>query len=77
MSTVSAFVDPNAEKDEEGETYYTYEELLKRPQGIDTAKTHLYLRAEEFLKVFGMTKKNFNSLPAWKQKNLRVQHKLF
>jgi hypothetical protein len=79
VATVSAF---NADADvKDGDdpsgTYYTLEELHKRPQGVDTSKLESYLRNAEFLKIFGMTKKNFESLPAWKKTNLKKAQKLF
>jgi len=56
---------------------YTYQQLVKKPPGVDSSKLELYLLSEEFVKVFGITEEEFFKLPNWKQVNLKKQTELF
>jgi len=57
---------------------FSYDDLkFKRVDKIDPTKRHEYLSDEDFLAVFGMTLHEFDRSPAWKQKQLKQQKKLF
>jgi len=56
---------------------YPYEELKKRPAGLETQHLEMYLSDEEFKTVFKMDKQAFVKLPVWKQQNLKRGAKLF
>jgi hypothetical protein len=77
VQTVSAFNLEDGTVDDPGKTYYSLSELQKRPAGIDHLNLENYLSNADFMTVFGMTRKNFESLPAWKKKNLKSAQKLF
>ncbi|XP_059827690.1 advillin [Hypanus sabinus] len=47
------------------------------PQGVDPGKKEQYLSDEDFEDIFNMTREKFNQAPAWKQKVLKKQNKLF
>eukprot|EP01089_Gocevia_fonbrunei_P012359 TRINITY_DN2901_c0_g1_i1.p1 TRINITY_DN2901_c0_g1~~TRINITY_DN2901_c0_g1_i1.p1 ORF type:complete len:645 (-),score=115.97 TRINITY_DN2901_c0_g1_i1:114-1844(-) len=59
---------------------FTYEELLNRellPPAIDHKNLPGYLSNEEFLKVFKMTREQFERIPKWQQVNEKKRLKLF
>lgn len=58
---------------------YTYEELLQEllPPGVDSTKLESYLSEQEFRKLFGMSKKEFDTLPPWKKDNLKKAVNLY
>ena len=45
--------------------------------GIDPAHKERYLSEEEFGRIFGMARDQFERLPAWKRTALKKQHGLF
>jgi len=47
------------------------------PEGVDATKKEQYLSAEEFQKVFGISKTEFNSLPGWKASALKKKVNLY
>ncbi|XP_076448458.1 advillin-like isoform X2 [Babylonia areolata] len=60
---------------------YSYEELAvevdQLPNGVDPAAREIHLRDEDFKRVFGMTYTQFSTQPAWKQKAMKKNAKLF
>jgi hypothetical protein len=65
------FLDPKSNK-------FPYAELKGSfPKGVDPVKKELYLTAEEFNKVFGMSVAEYAKLTPFKKKNLKKQLKLF
>ncbi|XP_048869049.1 supervillin-like isoform X2 [Brienomyrus brachyistius] len=58
---------------------YSVEELLAKPlpEGVDPLRLELYLSDEDFQRVLEMTRDEFNSLPNWKQINLKKSKRLF
>jgi hypothetical protein len=59
-------------------TKFSYDDLkAKRVDKIDPTKRHEYLSDEDFHRVFGMDLATFDVQPAWKQKQLKQQKKLF
>jgi len=48
---------------------FSYERLKKKPspEGIDTKNLHLYLAPDEFLRLFKMTRDQFEKLPPWRK----------
>uniref|UniRef100_A0A8C9W5A6 Supervillin d n=1 Tax=Scleropages formosus TaxID=113540 RepID=A0A8C9W5A6_SCLFO len=58
---------------------YSVEELLAKPlpEGVDPLHLELYLSDEDFQRVLEMTQDEFNSLPIWKQINLKKSKGLF
>ncbi|KAK7483760.1 hypothetical protein BaRGS_00024976, partial [Batillaria attramentaria] len=67
---------------EELANYYkshSYEELRKKilPKGVDPTCKERYLTEEEFQKVFGMTRTDYQNLKEWKQVQLKKKVGLF
>lgn len=60
-------------------TRYSWQELQERPlpEGVDPLKLEAYLEEDEFEDVLGMTKEEFNTLPSWKQVNIKKEAGLF
>ncbi|XP_023654454.1 supervillin isoform X1 [Paramormyrops kingsleyae] len=58
---------------------YSVEELLAKPlpEGVDPLRLEIYLSDEDFQRVLEMTRDEFNSLPNWKQINLKKSKRLF
>lgn len=56
---------------------YTYEELMKKPKGVDVNNLEKYLPENEYEKVFGMSKAQFDALPAWKKSDLKKKKNMF
>ncbi|XP_070188427.1 advillin-like isoform X2 [Littorina saxatilis] len=60
---------------------YTYEELAvdidQLPGGVDPAAREVHLREEDFKRIFNQTYAEFSKLPAWKQKTMKKNNKLF
>ena len=56
---------------------YTYEELLTRPADVDPLSQELFLRDDEFVKVFGIERRVFEGLPLWKQRRRKREVQLF
>lgn len=56
---------------------YTYEELLKRPQGVDSMKLETYLSDAEFVTVLKVSKEEFEKMPLWKKQQTKRLAKLF
>lgn len=60
--------------------FYPYEELTNPegcPPGVDPCKKETYLKPEEFLKVFGIERNNYEKLAQWKKLNLKKKFGLF
>lgn len=47
------------------------------PEGVDATQKDQYLLDEEFVPRFGITRAEFNALPAWKKSNARRKAGLF
>ncbi|KAH9498340.1 hypothetical protein Btru_006592 [Bulinus truncatus] len=60
-------------------TKYTLAELQERPlpEGVDPLKLESYLEDIEFEEILGMNREEFYAHPAWKQRQLKQQAKLF
>ncbi|KAG5854812.1 hypothetical protein ANANG_G00041730 [Anguilla anguilla] len=60
-------------------TQYTAEELLAKPlpEGVDPLRLEIYLSDQDFQRVLEMKREEFNSLPNWKQINLKKSKGLF
>uniref|UniRef100_A0A1Q3F1K9 Putative actin regulatory gelsolin/villin family n=1 Tax=Culex tarsalis TaxID=7177 RepID=A0A1Q3F1K9_CULTA len=58
---------------------YPLQVLLDRPlpEGIDPTKLELYLAAEDFPAGLGLSKPEYDQLPAWKQTKLKKERGLF
>lgn len=58
---------------------YSYAELTAspKPKGVDTNALEKYLTEDEFQKVLGVTRSQFEALPGWKKSDLKKQKKLF
>ena len=64
----------------EGTVFHNYEELRgagSRPQYVDPKQKEVYLRDDEFEKVFGMSKAEFHMMPKWKQHGAKKKVDLF
>ncbi|XP_061083315.1 supervillin isoform X2 [Conger conger] len=61
------------------QTQYTVEELLAKPlpEGVDPLRLEIYLSDQDFQSVLEMKRDEFNSLPNWKQINLKKSKGLF
>ncbi|KAL9651896.1 hypothetical protein ABK040_000242 [Willaertia magna] len=62
--------------------YYSYEELKnnkqkKYPAGVDANKREQYLSDSDFMKIFKMSKGEFNRLPEFKQTKMKRDVELF
>lgn len=53
--------------------------LLERPlpEGVDPTKLELYLHELDYQEGLGMTKQEYDQLPAWKQTKLKKERGLF
>ncbi|XP_038611589.1 supervillin isoform X3 [Tachyglossus aculeatus] len=60
-------------------TIYPLADLLARPlpEGVDPLKLEIYLTDADFEAALDMTREEFNSLPPWKQANLKKAKGLF
>uniref|UniRef100_A0A2K5U946 Supervillin n=1 Tax=Macaca fascicularis TaxID=9541 RepID=A0A2K5U946_MACFA len=60
-------------------TIYPLADLLARPlpEGVDPLKLEIYLTDEDFEFALDMTRDEYNTLPAWKQVNLKKAKGLF
>ena len=58
---------------------YTFAELTSSslPEGVDATKKEQYLSEKEFQSVFGITKTEYNALPAWKAQGLKKKTNLY
>ncbi|XP_011862595.1 PREDICTED: supervillin-like isoform X2 [Vollenhovia emeryi] len=58
---------------------YPPAQLLQRPlpDGVDPTRLELYLSQQHFRELLGMSKKEFQQLPVWKQVNLKKDIGLF
>jgi len=58
---------------------YPYATLKVRPlpDGVDASQLENFLNENEFPTVFGMTKKEFNALSAWKKTDLKKAKKMY
>ncbi|XP_076459469.1 advillin-like isoform X2 [Babylonia areolata] len=61
---------------------YSFEELSvadpeQLPTGVDPTARELHLREEDFKRIFGMSYSDFSQKPAWKQKDMKKNSKLF
>lgn len=58
---------------------YPLSVLLERPlpEGVDPTKLELYLHEQDYQEALGLTKGEFEQLPAWKQTKLKKEHGLF
>lgn len=68
------------EKKTNNQPTYPLERLLSGsewPEGIDHTQREKYLSDEDFVKTFGLTKSEFDALPAWKKNSLKKEKKLF
>lgn len=61
-----------------GQTY-TMAQLTAKdlPEGVDPTKKEQYLSEDEFKKILGVSKSEFNAMPAWKGNNLKKKAGLF
>jgi hypothetical protein len=74
----SAHIRPMEEVLELIKKKYTYEELIKNtPEYCDKSKLELYMTDEEFERIFGMNKEEFENLSDWKRIELKKQKQLF
>uniref|UniRef100_A0AAQ6IIV9 HP domain-containing protein n=1 Tax=Anabas testudineus TaxID=64144 RepID=A0AAQ6IIV9_ANATE len=69
---------------ESEKTFQTFppEALVKKigselPEGVDPSQKERHLSDSDFIKVFGITKDNFATLPRWKQLNLKKEKGMF
>uniref|UniRef100_A0A0D9RGV4 HP domain-containing protein n=1 Tax=Chlorocebus sabaeus TaxID=60711 RepID=A0A0D9RGV4_CHLSB len=60
-------------------TIYPLADLLARPlpEGVHPLKLEIYLTDEDFEFALDMTRDEYNTLPAWKQVNLKKAKGLF
>jgi len=58
---------------------YSYAQLTSKsvPEGVDPTKKEQYLSEAEFKTVFGISKTEYNALPAWKAKPLKQKANLY
>lgn len=66
---------------------YTYEQLKNRsieelaanpyPEGVDVDNREQYLRDDEFFKVFGLTKADFNGIAKWRKTEMKKKKNLY
>lgn len=58
---------------------YTFEQLTggSLPEGVDPTKKEQYLNDADFQKYMGMSKAEFNAMPAWKGNNIKKKAGLF
>ena len=58
---------------------YTFAQLTTNPlpEGVDATKKEQYLSNEEFQKVFGIPKAEFNGMPGWKSSALKKKVNLY
>ena len=47
------------------------------PEGVDPTRKEQYLSGDEFLQVFGISKAEFNAMPAWKGNGLKKKVGLY
>lgn len=47
------------------------------PKDVDVKRKEYHLSDKEFEKVFGMSKKKFETIPNWKRNQMRKAHGLF
>mmetsp|Transcript_100932 Transcript_100932/g.190206 ORF Transcript_100932/g.190206 Transcript_100932/m.190206 type:complete len:237 (-) Transcript_100932:283-993(-) len=61
--------------------HYSLQQLQDREiwsnLGIDPARRHSYLPDATFLELFEMSKDDFEKLPKWKAKQLKIKHQLY
>jgi Villin headpiece domain len=58
--------------------YYSVDELRKQSvPGLDYKNREIYLHPDEFQKLFGMTRAEFNEHPKWKKTQMKRKLKLF
>ncbi|XP_026204024.1 advillin [Anabas testudineus] len=87
LGDVASPVNVTAEKKsvcESEKTFQTFppEALVKKigselPEGVDPSQKERHLSDSDFIKVFGITKDNFATLPRWKQLNLKKEKGMF
>ncbi|XP_036408959.1 supervillin-like isoform X1 [Megalops cyprinoides] len=60
-------------------TQYSVDELLSKPlpEGVDALRLEIYLSDPDFQRILEMSRDEFNSLPNWKQVNLKKSKGLF
>ena len=53
--------------------------LLERPlpEGVDPTKLELYLHELDYQEALGLSKQEYDQLPAWKQTKLKKERGLF
>ena len=53
--------------------------LLERPlpEGVDPTKLELYLHELDYQEALGLSKQDYDQLPAWKQTKLKKERGLF
>jgi supervillin len=58
---------------------YTFAELSakEKPKGVDTNALEKYLSDEEFQKVLGVTRAQFEAFPGWKKIDTKKKKYLF
>lgn len=66
-----------AHKNETSRTCYTLEELKKPIEGVDWSKREMFLSDEDFHSLFRMTRRDYISLPTWKQKQAKKDAGIF
>lgn len=60
-----------------GSKFYTLEELVAKPEGVDPARKLEYLTDADFSTAVGMDKSAYDSLPKWKKDNIRKKLGVF
>jgi len=68
---------PTSPPDDDSSSYLSYESLKKSntlPDGVNSDERENYLSPKDFVKLFNMTKAEFEQLPKWKQ--LKMKEKL-
>eukprot|EP00298_Acanthocystis_sp_HF-20_P005546 c15680_g1_i1.p1 GENE.c15680_g1_i1~~c15680_g1_i1.p1 ORF type:complete len:835 (-),score=375.35 c15680_g1_i1:37-2541(-) len=63
--------------DDPATTSFTYEQLLEKPATVDPTRREQYLNEADFLKVFKISKTEFNNQKQWKKDQLKKDKKLF
>eukprot|EP01133_Synstelium_polycarpum_P001211 gene1211-1400_t len=58
---------------------YSYEELLADPMpaGVDATRLEIYLPDDEFVKIFNMTRKDWEKIPTWRREGIKKSVFLF
>lgn len=80
VNSSTAGAPANADSSQTASEVYALDKLQSPgpyPSGVDANVREQYLTTEDFASVFAMTKSEFNTLPKWKQSNMKKKHSLF